>query len=470
MAGSTPIRRPRPPFLSVELLEDRCLLSSSTLESASVLALSADASAPALLSAPHFDRTAGALLDTGAYQQAVAAPAPADEPTSGADRSSFAPAGPLRSAWGALSVAEVTPGAAVRDVRFVGGFHGAPLDGNELPLSFPEPTLLVVRAPSMYDERSLLYSPGPDGAIPRAYRTPDPGLAVLRVEQRIAFQLADPGAENEAALPALSARYEYTTEKGQPGYAFQENPGIGPAIGPPAVNAPGPPGNLPSPSARLAADLAPSPLALGTGVVIVGASLADARRPVTVVVREPGRTASSLPISLQRIMASAPAALALAPVAGAAGDGDSAGAPTFVQRGAAPAAAPGTSVLLLHAAGSPAGRAAPEPDRPAASVSPAPTTVTAIDLPAQAAAILEGGLPLDVAALGRDADDFFARLAVLGDARAAMQGGMRFLPWVVLLAGAAFEFARRWEKRSSRRPAADELPHGPVAFLPEEDC
>jgi hypothetical protein len=104
---------------------------------------------------------------------------------------------------------------------------------------------------------------------------------------------------------------------------------------------------------------------------------------------------------------------------------------------------------------------------------PAPQASSALDLlnvPVQAAALIEGGLPFDVPVLTRDVNAFFARLGALGEGTDGWQAGARFVPWLVLASGVAFELGRRWERRSARaRAPADEVLLGTGAFLPEQD-
>jgi hypothetical protein len=96
--------------------------------------------------------------------------------------------------------------------------------------------------------------------------------------------------------------------------------------------------------------------------------------------------------------------------------------------------------------------------------------VEIVSLSSKAAVALETGLPLDLLLLRQEVDTFFAHLASHPEAGERFQSYLRFAPWLALLGGAAaFEFARRWDKKSSRRTASeDEAVFGPVAFLPED--
>jgi hypothetical protein len=109
-----------------------------------------------------------------------------------------------------------------------------------------------------------------------------------------------------------------------------------------------------------------------------------------------------------------------------------------------------------------------EPTGPAAV--PPPGSTEAASVPARAAALLEVGLPLDLPALTQEVDAFFARLGALGEGGEGWHCGARLGPWLIVMTAAAFEAARRWNRRPSRRPApADEVIVGPAAFLTEED-
>jgi hypothetical protein len=101
---------------------------------------------------------------------------------------------------------------------------------------------------------------------------------------------------------------------------------------------------------------------------------------------------------------------------------------------------------------------------------PLPDLIEIVSLSSKAAVALETGLPLDLLLLRQEVDTFFAHLASHPEMGERFQTYLRFAPWLALLGGAAaFEFARRWDKKSSPRTASeDEAVFGPVAFLPED--
>jgi hypothetical protein len=101
---------------------------------------------------------------------------------------------------------------------------------------------------------------------------------------------------------------------------------------------------------------------------------------------------------------------------------------------------------------------------------PLPDLIEIVTLSSKAAVALETGLPLDLVLLRQEVDTFFAHLASHPEAGERFQTYLRFAPWLALLGGAAaFEFARRWDRKSSPRTASeDEAVFGPVAFLPEK--
>jgi hypothetical protein len=92
-----------------------------------------------------------------------------------------------------------------------------------------------------------------------------------------------------------------------------------------------------------------------------------------------------------------------------------------------------------------------------------------LGLPSKAVTVLEGGLPLDLPTLKQDVDAFFARLEGLGEVGEGVPSAVRFVPWLVLLSAAAFELARRRDKRSARPPGSgDEIFLG-LTLLPEDE-
>jgi hypothetical protein len=131
----------------------------------------------------------------------------------------------------------------------------------------------------------------------------------------------------------------------------------------------------------------------------------------------------------------------------------------------------------------PAGRAVPRPEAESSAavaavaagqpeVLPAPSAAgpEIVSLAVKAGALLEAGLPLDLPVLKQEVDAFFARLGELGEGGDGLRAGVRLAPWLVLLAAGAFELARRWEKRSSRRGRpGDEVVLGPAALLTGEE-
>jgi hypothetical protein len=128
----------------------------------------------------------------------------------------------------------------------------------------------------------------------------------------------------------------------------------------------------------------------------------------------------------------------------------------------------------------PAGNATPGEERTGEPVPQPPAGLNLLPLPGQAAALLEGGLPVDLPVLSQDVQEFIHRVGTLGMAGGGAPASARFGPWVLLLSGVAFEFARRW-KRSRRlryglvsqtnpdSAATDELILGPTAFLPDDE-
>jgi hypothetical protein len=99
-----------------------------------------------------------------------------------------------------------------------------------------------------------------------------------------------------------------------------------------------------------------------------------------------------------------------------------------------------------------------------------PDLVEIVSLSSKAAVALETGLPLNVLLLRQEVDTFFAHLGSHPEAAPGLRSYLRLAPWLALLGGAAaFEFTRRWNKKSSRRTASEEeAVFGPVAFLPED--
>jgi hypothetical protein len=110
-------------------------------------------------------------------------------------------------------------------------------------------------------------------------------------------------------------------------------------------------------------------------------------------------------------------------------------------------------------------------DDPPAPVTLLPSTGTEAALePARTAALLEGGLPLDLPALKQEVDAFFARLSALGEGGDGLHAGARLGPWLIVMTAGAVEAARRWNRRPSRRPIpGDELIVGPATLLTEDE-
>jgi hypothetical protein len=89
-------------------------------------------------------------------------------------------------------------------------------------------------------------------------------------------------------------------------------------------------------------------------------------------------------------------------------------------------------------------------------------------LSARAVELLETTLPLNLPALKRGVDEFFARLDGLAEGGGGWHACTRFGPWLIVMTVGAFEAARGWRKRSRRRAApGDEVVVGPVALLPD---
>jgi hypothetical protein len=100
---------------------------------------------------------------------------------------------------------------------------------------------------------------------------------------------------------------------------------------------------------------------------------------------------------------------------------------------------------------------------------PLPELVALVHLSSQAALALETGMAVDLVLLKQEVDTFFAHLAGHPETVERFRPYLRVAPWLALLGGAAaFEFARRWEKKSRRTTAEDEAVFGPLAFLPED--
>jgi hypothetical protein len=527
-------RRPRSRLLSVESLEDRCLLSSSSLAPAAVVplpatqdpatalrvvqggGLTADQSFAPAASADNLDFSVS--LDAAANRSLLALP---DQlgPAVGGARSldgysvldgPFVLNGPLPVGTGTASDGTVTApdpgslafgnarspfssaglldhtGSLLRPGEFAsglgglwggrslfGGLNEPWSDSRSLAVSAPRVTEVLVGGPG-FEEEFLRFDPAPPSQPATADRPPSlsPGT-----DHAMPDPWSRAGVGGGVLHPIFSDRYAFAPER----FLFGNDPPAGTGNGsggsptptghPPGVSAPDPSGGTPFLFVGLAAESTSSSPAAFAGLgAAVAVSLVEVRRAGASVAREMVRVGVSAPSSLQAATGvGVVTALNPALAAAAANDRDGPGTAGFVPRGATAADARARSVLLLHAAGTPIERTALDQEAPAAPVLAAPQEVAALDLPSQAAAVLESGLSVDVAALGRDVDEFFTRLAVLGGARGAVQGGVRFLPWVVVLAGAAFEFARRWERKAARRPAADERLPGPVVFLPEEE-
>ncbi|HKI30587.1 MAG TPA: hypothetical protein VKA46_01750 [Gemmataceae bacterium] len=90
----------------------------------------------------------------------------------------------------------------------------------------------------------------------------------------------------------------------------------------------------------------------------------------------------------------------------------------------------------------------------------------AVPFSAKAAALLDGALPFDLAALRQGVDGFFVRLGGLSEETEGVPEWLRFGPWLLLASGAGAELARRWQTKSSRRTVpGDDLP-GLAPFFP----
>ncbi len=145
---------------------------------------------------------------------------------------------------------------------------------------------------------------------------------------------------------------------------------------------------------------------------------------------------------------------------------------------------PGAALLRAEAAEAPrppasAAAAADEPPpeaiaagagSPGAAAVAPPESTGDPSLAARAAALLEGSLPLDLPALKHEVDEFFARLADLGDGGDGWRGCARFGPWVIVMTAGVIEAARGWKRRSGRRASpGDEVIVGPAALLTEDE-
>jgi hypothetical protein len=232
----------------------------------------------------------------------------------------------------------------------------------------------------------------------------------------------------------------------------------------PALELPGPRGPVSRP-----ADVPARPAlltALAETDVALERSSADAHRPGTAAEKDPGRPAAP---SLGHVLAApltAPADPVNSALPGAATkDADGAGAAALLPAGSASVEVRGKVALPATGGGaSPTGEDSEAvPPQPAGGPD-------LLYLPSKAAALLEGGLPFDLPALTQGVDTFFARLGALGERKDGVPAYARFVPWLVALSAAAFEFARHWRRESSGRPAwGDEPPSGPTPFLPEEE-
>ena len=112
-------------------------------------------------------------------------------------------------------------------------------------------------------------------------------------------------------------------------------------------------------------------------------------------------------------------------------------------------------------AGTPAGIFEREPGKASTGIQATPPAddLDIAGLTGKAGALLEGGLPFDLATLGRDVEAFFARLAPLGEAGEGLAAYTWLVPWLALVSAAAFALARRGRRSSG----------GPAPFLPEEE-
>jgi hypothetical protein len=76
-------------------------------------------------------------------------------------------------------------------------------------------------------------------------------------------------------------------------------------------------------------------------------------------------------------------------------------------------------------------------------------------------------LAVDLEALKRGADQFFARLSRLTEFGKGLSGSTRLLPWIVLAAAAALEFNRRRQKKLAQQRLPANLLAGSAVVLPE---
>ncbi len=83
---------------------------------------------------------------------------------------------------------------------------------------------------------------------------------------------------------------------------------------------------------------------------------------------------------------------------------------------------------------------------------------------------LQDSLPFDAVRLKQGVDDFFARLGSLGEEANGFSGSPLLAAWLVVVTAAAFEFARRRERKATPRLVlgTDGL-SGPLPFLTEDE-
>jgi hypothetical protein len=428
--------RPRSRGPHLEVLEDRLLLSSTGPSVPGVPLPPEGPPVPALAAAPN---------DLGAGVPTVLADSPA------------APA--------------VTPYGG----RSVGGWRGAWEE------SLAAPPLAWVQgstepaAPTVEMDRFLLAGASPFAAAPVISLSMDrPPIGVLTVVLAGGWPAHDWFAPWGDGRPAAA----FLLRKDLPGLEEPAS-GSGPQLGSgnefvatyvtrnvvtPANELAGPRGPVSRP-----ADVPARPAllaALAETEVALERSSADAHRLGAAAGKDPGRPAVP---SLGHILAGPLAALAdpvnSALPGAATKDADGGGGAALLPAGSASVEVRGK--VALPATG---GGAAPTGEDPEA-VPPQPAGgLDLLYLPSKAAALLEGGLPFDLPALTQGVDAFFARLAALGERKDGVPAYARFVPWLVALSAAAFEFARHWRRESSGRPAwGDEPPSGPTPFLPEEE-
>jgi hypothetical protein len=416
--GAKP-RHPSCRALLVEVLEDRLLLSSGLIPSGPGVAAPAnDHALPALAGAP----------------------------------GGFWSAGAPRDAWAGKAVGAVAvPTGDLLEPEFAGPAAGA---FAYAPAGFPPAHVASIPA-------TVATLSGPWPGQPWAEVWADARPVLPESLARGWFEIGEPAPGSEVRTDA-AARTAATPAA---------SPGSLPAAevrtaGSAALS--GTAGAVPAAPALPAATALPA--ALAAKEASTQASSAEVRGPRTVAAREPSPTAA---LSLAPLVP--PPGIALAPAAGSMlwGAAKAAEIPgvAALLPGSTPSFSGRAQATLPGAAGSSAGNGPPAGPSLAVSVSYPADRLDVLEIPANAAGLLEQGLPLKLQFLKEDVEAFLARLVAPAGAEGGWHGYARLVPWAVLLSAAAFEFAHRWWKRPTPPgPAArDEAVLGPLAYLPEEE-